>query len=85
MRASDNVRRPANWVVLLFFPSLMLMLQGANPVWAQQPSLPAVNLGDTSFLDAIAYTPLEEFEVALTDLQFLDLVTIAHQRASCLV
>jgi hypothetical protein len=55
MRASDNVRRPANWVVLLFFASLMPMLQGANPVWAQQPSLPAVNLGDTSFLDAIAY------------------------------
>jgi hypothetical protein len=40
---------------MLFFASLVLLLPGPNPVWAQQPSLPAVNLGDTSFLAAIAY------------------------------
>jgi hypothetical protein len=54
MRASDNVRRPANGAVNLFVATLVLMLQGPNPVWAQPPSLPAVNLGDTSFLDGIA-------------------------------
>jgi len=31
----------------LFFASLVLMLPAHNPLWAQQPSLPAVNLGDT--------------------------------------
>jgi hypothetical protein len=53
--ASDNARRPANGLVMLFFASLVLIMQGSDPVWAQQPSLPAVNLGDTSFLDGIAY------------------------------
>jgi hypothetical protein len=52
---SDNVLRPAYVIVMLFFASLVLLLPGPNPVWAQQPSLPAVNLGDTSFLAAIAY------------------------------
>jgi hypothetical protein len=51
MRTSDNVWR----LVCLSFASLVLMLPERNAVWAQQPSLPAVNLGDTSFLDAIAY------------------------------
>jgi hypothetical protein len=54
MRASDSVRRPANGLVMLFFASLVLMLPAPTPVWAQQPSLPVVNLGDTSFLDGIA-------------------------------
>jgi hypothetical protein len=51
MRTSDNVWR----LVMLFFASLVLMVSARSAVWAQRPSLPAVNLGDTSFLDGIAY------------------------------
>jgi hypothetical protein len=54
MQASDNVGRPTNGVVILFFASLVLMVGARNPLRAQQPSLPAINLGDTSFLDGIA-------------------------------